>query len=154
MAKITLTNEEVALKRQVAQNWINQNPERSRFHFALEKFLQRTKRIVEDFGDAESDIRAETALQENGKFVYMDVGTPMKPEKMLVVDPAKAKDLQKRLRENGRKEVSFEGYYCPKSDIPKDLEAAWMQHFVGLVIENDPFAETEAIPEPEMAVAE
>jgi predicted mannosyl-3-phosphoglycerate phosphatase (HAD superfamily) len=140
MANLTTTNSELVAFRQAAQRYIQTHPERSKFHYALERTLKKTLPALEDWADQENDIRVDTAVQENGKLVYMDVGSPMRPEKMLVVQPDKAKELQKRLRELGRKTVSVEVHYCPTKDIPADLPAAYFQEFVGWVIEKDPCA--------------
>jgi len=157
--KITLTNAELATKRNAAQHYINSFPDRTRLHHALEKFLKRTKTDFEKFQDAENDLRVDAALIEETekkvkRFVYETVpsdrpGVP--PQKVLAVDPEKAKELQKKLRVLEREEVSFEPAYCQLSDLPDDMEARWQQVFIGLVVKEDPLdAKTE--PAAEMAV--
>lgn len=129
MAKVTITNEEMLNFRRAAQNYINRHPDRTRLHYALEKTLKKTTTAFEDYADAESDIRIDTAMIDEKTKAFV-----MTEDKMsYVVDPTKAKDLQKRMRDLGRKKVEFESYFA--TEIPKDLEAAWYQVFEGIVIE-------------------
>jgi len=129
MAKVKISNDEMLNFRRAAQNYINRHPDRTRLHHALEKSLKKTLTAFEDYADAESDIRIDTAMIDEKTKAFV-----MTEDKMsYVVDPAKAKDLQKRMRELGRKEVEFEPYFA--TEVPKDLEAAWFQVFEGIVIQ-------------------
>lgn len=144
MANLTMTNEELAAFRGIAQQYINRVKERNRLHYALEKFLKKTRVAFEDYQDAEQDLRVDCAQKEkDGKsFVYIETMTPTGPTKVLSIDPDKAKQLQKGLRELGRKQVEIEDvYYCRDKEVINSLESIWLQHFIGVVIEEDPLDE-------------
>lgn len=133
MATIKKSYDEINTFRLAAQQWINKNPERTRFHYALEKLLNRTKVHSEDYADKENDIRVECALLDDKKaFTYIEVEGPMGPQKNLATDPAKAKEQQKRMRELGRTKIEIEQYFAP---APDKLQALWHQHFLGFVLD-------------------
>lgn len=146
MATITITNDVLINARNGAQLYINRNPDRSRLHYALEKFIKKTQSKFEDYQDKENDIRVDCALidKDTKKFVMED-------KNQLAVDPTKAKDLQKRIRDLGRETVDVEPHYA--TEIPPHLEAMWYQVFNGIIIkeEDDEMAKE---PKPEMAVRE
>jgi hypothetical protein len=129
---LKLTYDELILARAVGQQYINKNPERTPLHYALEKFIKKTQRMAEDYADKENDIRVDCALidKDTKKFVLMD------DKKSIAVDPIKAKEFQKKMRELGREEVTIENPHFATS-VPDDLEAAWFQQFVGIVIRED-----------------
>jgi hypothetical protein len=126
MAKVKLTNDEMLNFRHAAQGYINRHPDRTKLHYALEKSIKGSQSAFEDYADAESDIRIETAMIDEKTKTFV-----MSDNKMnYVVDPSKAKELQRRMRELGRKEVEIE---VRSVDAPKDFEAAWYQAFAGIV---------------------
>src|SRR5690606_31097518 len=124
-ANLTITNADLVTKRSAAQNFIRVYPERTKLHHVLEKFLKKTKRLSEDFQDDENDIRVDAALLENKRFVYETVPTGQgQTTKVLAVDPTKAKELQRKLRDLERKEISVEVDVLSEEEAGKDLEAA------------------------------
>lgn len=142
---ITITNDTLVNTRNGAQLYINRHPDRSRLHYALEKFIKKTQTKFEDYQDRENDIRVDCALidKDTKKFVMED--------KNLAVDPTKAKDLQKRIRELGRETIEIEPHYA--TEVPDGLEAMWYQAFNGIIIkeEDDEMAkpsEKEELLEP------
>lgn len=126
MAKVKITNDEMLNFRHAAQNYINRHPDRTKLHYALEKSIKGSQSAFEDYADQESDIRIDTAMIDEKTKTFV-----MSENKMnYIVDPSKAKELQKKMRELGRKEVEIEVRVV---DAPKDLEAAWYQVFAGIV---------------------
>ena len=139
MAKIKITNDELVTFRSAAQTFINRNPDRTKLHYALEKTLKRTLPFFEDYADKENDYRVDAAVidEKTKTFVLLE------DKRSMAVDPAKAKELQKKMRDLGRQTVEFDAHYA--TDVPKDLEAMWVQMFVGIVIEKDPFEDTDTL---------
>lgn len=129
MATITITNDQLVNTRNGAQLYINRHPDRTRLHYALEKFIKKTQAKFEDYQDEENEIRVDCALidKDTKKFVL--------EEKNLAVDPAKAKELQRRMRELGRKTVDIEPHYA--TEVPTGLEAMWYQAFNGIIIKEE-----------------
>lgn len=142
---ITITNDVLINTRNGAQLYINRHPDRSRLHYALEKFIKKTQSKFEDYQDKENEIRVDCALvdKDTKKFVM--------EEKNLSVDPTKAKELQRKIRDLGREEVEIEPHFA--TELPPDLEAMWYQVFNGIIIEeeHDPMA---LAPKPVIAVKE
>lgn len=133
MATIKMTNSELAQFRSTAQMFINRHPDRSRLHYALEKTIKKTQNLFDEYMDDENEIRMDCALiGPDKKFLFLD------DKKSLAVDPAKGKDMQNRLRKLGNKEVEFEP--CFTTEFDPNLEAGWLQFFIGVVIkeEDDP----------------
>jgi len=129
MAKIEIQKDQLVGVRNAAQTYINRNPDRSKLHYALEKFLKNTKSEFEEYQDAENDIRVDCALVDKDTKKFVLEG------KELAIDPSKAKDLQKKMRALGREVVSIDTFYC--TEIPAGLEAIWYQVFNGVIFKED-----------------
>jgi len=124
-----LQNDEILQLRHTSQNFINRFPDRTPLHHALERTLKQTKRAFEDFADQEAEYRVEAAmLKPDGSFMLTD-------KQDTVIDPKKASDLQKKMRALNRKEVEVEIYQA--TSFPPDLEAMWLQQFLGTVISEE-----------------
>ena len=132
--KIKITNEDLAQFRRAAQMYINAFPDRTPLHYGLEKMLKSTKAEFDQFFDEESDIRVDCALidKETKKFVMAD------NKKDHAIDPAKAKELQARVRKLSNKEIEITPHWV--TDFDPNMEAKWMQQFLGFIIkeEDDP----------------
>jgi hypothetical protein len=136
MATVKITNDEHAQFRNIAQTYINRNPDRTPLHYALEKVLKKNLNKFEDYADKENDIRAEYALKdkETKKFVFND------DKRTFAVDPDRAKEMTKKLRELSREEVELEVHFA--TELPDHIDALWQQHFIGIVM-NDPMEPKE-----------
>src|SRR6185369_11523738 len=134
MATKKITNTELLDFINAAQNYINRNPDRTKLHYALEKTLKKTTALFEDYADAENEVRVDCALIDE-KTKTFALG---EDKRSYVIDPAKAKELQKSLRELGRKEIEIETHFA--TELPPFLEAMWYQYFNGIVLDekNDP----------------
>jgi len=137
----TITNDELVQFRRAAQQYINSHAARTPLHHALERSLKQTKAAFEDFADDENEIRVDCALidEKTKQFILND--------KELAIDSTKAKDLQKRTRALGRKEVKVTLYQA--TEVPPKIEAVWIQQFAGLVIDMDYVSPEEELAELE-----
>jgi len=131
MATIKITNRQLLDFRNAGQEYINRNPDRTKLHYAIERTLKKTQAVFEDYIDAENEIRVDCAVVDE-KTKSFTLG---EDKKSYLVEASKAKELQKKLRELGRKEIEIETYFA--TEVSKDLEAAWYQYFNGIVLDED-----------------
>lgn len=110
-----------------AERFVNENS-KSKFTYALEKFVQKNKQLRSKYQESIEDLRIEHAsVDDKGNLVINERGDYSFTKEQY-------KELTKKVREFNQKEIECEAYWVDESNIPKDLHSSYVKVFEGFVI--------------------
>ena len=148
--KIKVTNEQMLTFRANAQGYvrIHSKEKMNKFAYALTKMISRTNADETRYNEEVNDLRVDHAsLDEKGNLISKEInGQQGQTYTKYEFTPAKLKELNKKVKELGKKEIEIEPYICT-GDIPEDVNLPLQEVFV-------PFVMTEVIDEFEEKVDE
>lgn len=122
-----VTNKQLESFQLNSEAWLNkENGKVNKFLFALGKIKKKTKSLYESYMEKIQELRIEFAsVDEKGNVMMKENHIDYKPEKV--------KELQKKIKEEGAKEIEIEPHYAKP---PKDLPWAFKEVFLKFVIED------------------
>lgn len=110
-----------------AEKIVNEN-HKSKFTYALEKFLQKNKHIRTKYNESVEDLRIEHAsVDDKGNLLIDKNGSYSYTKDAYRV-------LTKNVRELNLKTITCEPYLVDEANIPKDLHPSYLKVLEGFVV--------------------
>lgn len=127
--EVEVTYRQVKKFRQNVRQYLAAKNERTKFNYALTKMLDRTESVQNDINDKEQEIRIDLASVDKENILLIDKDT-----NAYRYTKENARKLQTKLRELDNEVVKIDCHQVDEAQIPKNLEAVWIEFFVPFVI--------------------
>lgn len=145
MTKVSVSYEKVLQFRRAQEEYSQRHPAQfSKFLYALNRVYSKTKKIEDDFQDAERLLNIEHCSKDKDGYAIMEKYTverrgEKKEEERFKFTMDKQKELNAKKRELMNQEVEVECF--ESEDVPDDLDFNWWSVFAPFVLPLDPSQE-------------
>lgn len=125
-----VTYKQIATFRTIARNYLAESgSKQNKLTYALQKMIAKTEKEHNYFSEKENDIRQENALVKDDGFKVNERG-------VIEVDPKKAKEYNKSMKELSDKTVEIEPHIA--TQLPQEFNLSLYEYFIPFVIADYP----------------